>query len=639
MVGYESHAHKSCGGPGVPSPSVVSSPSCSPFPYQEPGSTQKSLGVYVHISTTNRGEHSKGGRGLTVTPTLEAYSFYRSVTGRLERLKFESQGKVRVDLHKLKRRLFYIERRLQRWRLSEEERSVLLEEREKLLRTARKLLEFVHSRSALYGDRFIMDVPAGYVRLCRLLGIDPSDVGISVWVNSSVVDLEFDDSSRSSLKLSYVSRVMASKYHPVKGISKGSQEGRRITRDLLILQELLDGFLLSSHKGKYVTANSLLPLRFFVLTPPKEVSLFIWYRIKFFDDYSALKTFKKVSAETVRSFLMYLSKKEGLSIRKGDFVPGFALNVHITGDSNPFEPHVHSHVAVPFVVYDKASKSWYRLNPLLSEEDLQKLRDLWKSRLIEAFGEVLSGETLTKEFNVYAGDRYYSLPHDYVEVLFELRYNARKMFVNYANFYERNPFREDVDLDFVRFVFGYENRTERYGFLTNLRRYLTSISVSAIQKKLEEVEEMLRLVEDELLVLDPEEFSALRRSLEEKAEALRAERDRLKSLLEDPDRAFDVLFEEAQRKAEEMLSRERITEERIIHILEGLYGKRIIGYKFVTVEEDVPLWKFLESNPSLVLLSDRHKTIDFLLFMDPYWEDPPDPEFISVGGDQNGGEP
>jgi len=582
---------------------------------QGAGSTQRSLGVYLDISTTN--DHP------TITYSPASYVFYRSVTGRLERLKFEPQGKVRVDLYKLKKRLFYIERRLSNWRVSEEEKRALREEREKLLKTAHKLLEFVTSRSTLYGDRFIMDVPTGYVKLCQLLDIDPSDVGLSVWVNSSVVDLEFEDASRSSLKLSYVSKVMAGKFHPVKGISKGSQEAKRIVRDLLSLQELLDGFLLSSHKGKYVTANSLLPVRFFVLTPPKEVSLLVWYRIKLFDDYSALKTFKKVSAETVRDFLMYLAEKEGLSFRRKDFVPGFVLNIHITGDSNPFEPHVHSHVAVPFVVYDKRSKNWYRLNPLLSEEDLQKLREIWKVKVIEAFGEVLSDETLVKEFNVYAGDRYYSLPHDYVDVLFELKYNARKMFVNYANFYERNPFREEgLDLDFVRFVFSYENRTERFGFLTNLKRYLSHLSLSVLEKRLREVSEMLEFVESDLSAVDRDKYPLLYQSLLEKAEVLKAERDRLKSLLEDPDKAFDALFEEALQNADKMLSREKITEERIISILEGLFGKRVVGYKFVTVDEMIPLHEFLESHPSLALLSDRHKTVEFMLWYDPFWEDP-----------------
>ncbi|AIU70941.1 hypothetical protein TEU_11725 (plasmid) [Thermococcus eurythermalis] len=598
-----------------------SSPSCSPSPAQTTGSTQRSLGVYLDISTTNEGEQS--GRGPTIRIPLEAYTYYRSVIGRLERLKFESQGRVKVDLYKLKKRLFWIRHRLERRDLTDEERSALELERDRLLKTSQKLLERVSSSSALYGDRFIMDVPEGYVQLCKFLGIAPSDVEISVWVNSSVVDLEFDDASRSSLKLSYVSKVMASKYHPVKGISKGSQEAKRIVRDLLILQDFLDGSLLSYHKGGYVTGNSLLPVRFFVLTLPKEVSLYIWSKLREGDD-SALKLFKKLSSRAIREFVLYLVEKEGLPVSKSNLVPGFVQNVHVTGDKNPFEPHIHSHFGVVFVVYDKASRSWYRLNPVLSEEDIEKLREIWKALVIEAFGEVLTGDTILKDFNVWVGDRYYSLPSDYVDVLFELKYNARKMFVNYANYYERRSFSEDFDEEFVRFVFSYDNRTERYGFLTNLKRYLFHLSLSAVGKRRDELLELLDRVEADLVVIDGEKFPAIYRSLIEKREAIRQELSRLESVLDNPSEAFSLLYNEIRSKVESMLSRKRITEERIVSILEGLFGKRIVGYKFVLLEEDVPLYRFLEAHRSVVLLSDRHKTVEFMLWYDPFWEDPPD---------------
>jgi len=612
---------------GTGSNVVGSSLSSSPFPSQSTDSTQKSLGVYVHISTTNEGEQS--GRGPSVQVPSEAYTYYRSVVGRLERLKFESQGQVKVDLHKLKKRLFWIKRRLERRDLMPEERSVLEAERKRLLKTSHSLLNRVSSGSALYGDRFIMDVPEGYVRLCESLGISPSDVDISVWVNSSVVDLEFDDTSRSSLKLSYVSRVMASKYHPVKGISKGSQEAKRIVRDLLVLQEFLDGFLLSYHKGGYVTGNSLLPVRFSVLTLPKEVSLYIWSKLREGDD-SALKLFKKISSQAIREFVFYLVEKEGLPVSKSNLVPGFVQNVHVTGDKNPFEPHIHSHFGVVFSVYDKASRSWYRLNPILSEEDIEKLREIWKALVVEAFGEVLTGDTISKDFNVWVGDRYYSLPQDYVDVIFELKYNARKMFVNYANYYERRSFSGDFDEEFVRFVFSYDNRTERYGFLTNLKRYLSRLSLSAIQKRRDELLEFLSRIEADLMAIDKNKFPDLYRAFVEKREAVLQELSRLESVLGNPSEAFNLLYRDIRSKVEDMLSRERITEVRIISILEGLFGKRIVGYKFVLLEEDVPLYRFLEAHRSVVLLSDRHKTVEFMLWYDPFWEDPPDVEEIQI---------
>lgn len=607
-----------------------SSPSSSPFPSQFTESTQKSLGVYVHISTTNEGEHSRSGRGITVTtPPIEAYSNYRSVTGRLERLKFESDGKVRTDLRKLMRRILWIRRRLLRRDISDDERSSLTSELQSLLQMSSKLLSLVSHRTALYGDRFVVDVPEGYVKLCRSIGINPSDVDISIFVSSAVVDLEFEDSSRSSTKLAYVDRIFAGKRHPAKGLYKGSQEAKRVVGDLLILQEFLDGLLLSYHKGDYVTSNSLLPVRAFVLTLPKEVSLYIWQQWQF-GDKSAFKLFKRVSAEAVKEFLWYLAQKNSVPAGKSHLLPGFVQNVHVTGDNDPFTPHYHSHFLVSFAVYDKRSKNWYRLNPLLDEDDIQMLRDIWKSKVIEAFGEVLCGDTLSKEFNVYVGDRYYSLPSDYVDVLFEMRYNARKMFVNYANYYERNPFTEDFDAEFVKYVFKYENRTERYGYLTNLKRYLSSISVATLQKRREELLESLEIAEGDLIGVDPDKFPLMYKAIQERIEALRKEIDRLGSLIRDPKSAFDALYKEVKAGVDRLLSRERVREERIVNILQGLFAKRVIGYKFVPLERNVPLHQFLEGVRSLVVLSDRHKTIEFMLFHNPYWEDPPDVEEIVI---------
>jgi len=606
-----------------------SSPSSSPFPSQPTDSTQKRLGVYLDISTTNDTGELLSQRGLTVNHPPEAYTFYRSVTGRLERLKFEEQGRVRVNLREIKRRLFYINRRLERWDIPDEERSALLEERSRLTQTAKHLLSFVQSHSVLYGDSFIIDVPKGYSQLLHYLGINPSDADISAWVTSSVVDIEFDDSSKSALKLAYISRVIASKYHPVKGFSKGSQEAKRLVRDFLILQKFLDGIALTYHKGGYVTANSLLPGRSFVLTAPKEVSNFIWSELRSGDD-SALKTFKLVSAKTIKDFLWYLVEKYSLPISKRDAVFGFVLNIHPTGDQNPFVPHFHSHSFVLLIVYDKKSKRWFRLNPVLTEEDLQKLREFLKANLIDAFGGVISEDTLKKDFNVYVGERYYSLPADYVDVIFELKYNARKMFVNFARHYESNSFNPNFDKEFVDFVFSYDNRTERYGFLTNLKRYLSDVSLSAIQKRRDELSEFLERIESDLSVLDPEQFPAMYNALVEKAEVIRSEISLLDSALSDSSNAFKLLYSEFLKEIEDLLSNQRITEERIINVLEGLFGKRIIGYKFIPIEEDIPLSRFLESNPSVVLLSDRHKTIEFMLFRDPFWEDPPNFDEIVI---------
>lgn len=581
------------------------------LPNHPPDSTCSTLWVYLDISPIKHSEPTHD------EVPIERYLNYRSISSRLEARGYELQGKLRLNLSEIRRRLRFIEKRLSRADISEDERKALEKEKAQLLKVSRKLLNQLNKRYPIYGDRYMVDVNEGYSELAKALNIDPEDVSISVWLNAGVVDLEFDDSSKASLKLAWVSKVKASRYHPVKGISKGARAGKRIVEDLLIMSELLENQLYSYRKGNYETVHALIPVRPIVLTAPKELSFYIWECLRAGDS-KAFKKFKKVSAKVVKSFLQFKAEREHV---KGDLEFGFVLNIHPAGDSNPFEPHFHTHVVLVLIAYDKTQNKWYRLNPIFDEKDLEKLRELWKVELIKAFGDSLSEDTKSKEFNVYVGERYFSLPVDYVSLLFELKYNARKMFVNLANYYERNDFNPVVlkeSEDFVRFLFTYENRTERFGFLKDIKRYLTPLGEGIVNKRLSEINELLSYFEFEVNLSELEGMSDdLRSKLELKLKSLKEEKEALESY------GFDYLFEEAERKAKELLSYERVTEERIIHILESLFGKTVIGYKFVVAEEDIPLWKFLDDCPdthSLMLISDRHKSVEFLLFNDLNFE-------------------
>lgn len=565
------------------------------------------LGVYLDISTTNEGHQPEDGDGVSEPFTW--YDKFKSILSRFEHEGIEKVDSFTLELREITKKLNWIDRRLSKDFLDDREREQLLSLKAKYLKFSQKLIGALSKSINLYADRFFVDVPKDYGILLKELGYSSDTLSLHVWLNKGVFEVVLDDNSSHKFDFAYISKVKAGKYHPVKGIGKGSQEAKRVLRDLLILSQLLENNLLSYRKGKHVTTHNLIPVRHVILTAPKELSYAFW-RILKGGDSSILKIFKSLTAKTLNEFLTYLASKEKVS---GRLLFGFTVNVHVTGDKNPFEPHFHSDCIVTFICFDKDKNEWFRLNPLLNEGDLTKLRELWKNNLIEAFGELLSDDTKAKDFDVWVGENYYSLPLDIAPVFFELKYASRKLFVNFANFFEVNQFDESLisDLEFVKFVFSYENRTERYGFLTNIKRYLSLSCSDIVNYRISELEELIKAIEFDLELNGDSMSENMKNALFNKLSELKAELQALKS------KGFDYLFENVKAKAEGMLSKENISKERIFNILNTFFkaqNRYIVHYDFFIEYEDIPLWEFLDSfiNEDIFILNDRHPSIEFI---------------------------
>jgi len=581
----------------------------SPSSSHPAGSSQSTLGVYVQYSTTDKGEPSKGE---ALSHSLESYHRSSSVYGKVQRDGYRQVGKLRFSYRKFWKTVSTARRELSNPNLSQSEIQSISSELAKSLAYAKGSLKLLSKRVPLYGDYYAVYVPEDYSKFLKFMGFSPDDVYASIWVTKACAHLQFDDGSTESLDFNYVSRVLASKYHPLKGIFKGSQEAKRILKDLFVLSDLLEGNLYSN-RSQSETIHNLLPLRPVVLTAPKDISQLIWNLQKIGDD-SAFKSFKKAGAKAIRRFIKYLAESE--KVPTSNLVDGFILNVHVVGDSNPFVPHYHVHALLVLAVYNKSENKWYRLKPIWGEPEIEKLRELWTEELKRAFGSLVPSH---KKLDVWAGDRYYSLPIDIASVFFEIKYNARKLFVSYAQYYAVHSFSPDdvTDSDFVKFVFSYENRTERYGFMKNVKRYLSSLCELLVSSRLSEIDELLKLAESDLILSGDTMSEKLKNSIEERIKVLREEKERLES------KGFEYLYQQAEQKAEKLLSRENITHERIINLLDTLYsaqGKRIVGYEFEVIEDDVPLWRFLDelmsvdgSPPPLILIGDRHRSVELIL--------------------------
>ena len=569
------------------------------------------LGVYLDISTVDEGHQSEDRHGDS--DTFIWFDKHKDLISRFSYEGVEKSDNLALKLREVSKKLRWIDRRLSRDDIDSEERNKLLSLRERYVKLSQKLLNILSKSVNIYADRFFVDVPKDYAKLVYELGYSSDKLALHLWFNKGVLEVFLDDNSSHKFDFAYISKVRAGKYHPAKGISKGSQEAKRVLRDLLILSEMLEGNLLSYRKGNistYVTTHNLIPIRHVILTAPKELSYAMWEIIKG-GDKSIIKVFRSVGAKTLNEFLEYLASKEKIS---GKLIFGFTGNTHPTGDKNPFEPHFHNDFIVTFICFDKKTKKWFRLNPLLNEEDLKKLRELWKNNVIAVFGELLSDDTKSKDFDVWVGDNYYSLPLDIAPVFFELKYASRKLFTNYANYFEVNDFDESSfkDKDFVKFVFDYENTTVRYGFLKDIKRYLKMSHSDLVEKRIRELERMIKDIEFDLEVNKDVMGENLRNALLDKLSELKAELEDLNL------RGFDYLFEKAKDKAGELLSKENITKERVISILNLFFkaqNKHIVSYDFFVEYEDIPFWELLDviSNNDVLILSDRHPSIEFIL--------------------------
>lgn len=578
-----------------------------------PDLAQRTLGVYVHISPSDSSGESSDVAAIGEPHPIH-YFKYRSILSRFEHNGYEELNRFALDLREIRKKIRWITKRLTKEWLSDGERQQLKNMFSRYAKLSQKLVNELSKRLPIYADRFFIDVPQGYAELVKYLGYSSDDLYLSVWLSKGTLKISLDDGSSSNLPFAYLSKVHAAKLHPAKGIHKGSKEAKRVLKDLLLLHEFLEGNLLSYRKGEHVTTHNLIPVRHYVLTAPKELSNAIWGALKS-GDKTLFKLFKKVAAKTMKEFLIYLAETERV---EGELLPAFTLNIHITGDQNPFEPHFHADIVAVHVIYDKATNRWFRLKPILDEDDLEQLRALWKKNLINTFAFLISGDTKQKEFNVWVGDQYYSVPTDLSSLLFVIRYAARKMFVNFANFFERNEFDPSLitDPEFVKFVFEYENRLERYGFLKNTHSYLSKLGDKVVEMKVKEIRALLDFAESDLMLNHDTMSEALRKSLEAKIEALRDELEHLER------EGFEYLYRKAEEKAERLLSNENLTQERIISLLDTIFemqGKRIVGYEFHIEEEDIPLWQFLDeleqSGVGVVLLSDRHRSLGFI-FLD-----------------------
>ncbi len=639
----------------------------SPSPSMTPpstGSSSSPSGFMFNIPQQQGGFLEGGTVGSEVSYD-SSYGLNSSVYGRSVSFGYSRVGFKRLNLRKLVLRVEAIQKRLVSPNLSANERVRLRRELSRLLAQAGPLVKMLKKWRVVYGDYHAVYVPDGYRYLVDALGL--GNISASVFVDVGRLYVEFDDGSSDVFEIAYVSKVFASKYHPLRAIQKGSQEARRVLNDLLALASVLDGVMVSP-RGDRLTTHNVLSAREVILTVPKDLSWKIWYSL-LNGDASLYLAFKRAGSRTIRRFIRYLADREvngGLSSKGGRgkkkllslsaVVDGFVENVHPVGDRNPFEPHFHYQAFVPLVVFDKVNKRWYRLNPMWGLPVIRKLKEIWHEELVRAFGDELVPDNPNK-LNVWVGDSYYNLPDDADAVFFVLKYASRKLFTAFSEYYSKNAFnlgelrgREE----FVKFVFAYSNRTERYGFLRDVWRYIGLTIVDKLRleiSKLEEersnlhmdlefvsdddvrgeIEARLSKVNERLskFVDAYERVIPLMEELERISADDKEVRKRLVSELKTVSSAVVGLLRESSDDASGDLGYRDIVRKRILRFVGALFevkGKHVVNYAFDIDEYELSIGVYLDRiasyvdrPPPMLLIGDRGRVVRLFMMEHSGW--------------------
>jgi len=258
----------------------------------------------------------------------------------------------------------------------------------------------------------------------------------------------------------------------------------------------------------------------FLFTLPEEVSdfaylLFLIGGVEIFEKF--IKDLKDALVRTLYRLVWYQLRRDAPDVA-GDrfvyrkfrdrFVVSALVNIHLTHSfhvksldiddyelllvdeneyrrrrsgrqSDVFAPHIHFHVLLPNFVYDKHSGLFIRLDFYYDNEIVRRY---WKSevlRVVRRYNKYVYESVYSKEFAA-GTDKAWKLDNEkaFGEVFHFIKYSHRSPVYDILLYFEFNNDKETLesvferyDLDWLRYVTSYSNRTYPYGVFANPGRY------------------------------------------------------------------------------------------------------------------------------------------------------------------------
>jgi hypothetical protein len=325
--------------------------------------------------------------------------------------------------------------------------------------------------------------------------------------------------------------VWAGRYHPRYGYAHDVEYASRKVDELRQIVRQLRGRLYGFRRDDYhfnketfelearwegvkLLRQNTVYVNRFLFTLPDDVNDFLYFLFRIDESlyHKFVSDLRQAVVRTLYRVVGYQLRRDGYDV-VGDvyrqlrdrFVVSALVNVHITHSfhvrgidyellavdedeyrrrrggrhSDVFESHHHFHVLLPNFVYDKQNGVFIRIDFFYDNE---VVRRYWKSevlRVVRKYNKYVYESIRSKEF-VAGTDRAWKLDGGkaFEEVFHFIKYSHRSPVSDIILYFEFNNDKETLesvfekyDLDWLRYVVSYSNRTYPYGIFANPKRY------------------------------------------------------------------------------------------------------------------------------------------------------------------------
>jgi hypothetical protein len=312
----------------------------------------------------------------------------------------------------------------------------------------------------------LINPPKGFVEFIQKL-LDYDEVSAQIITSAEVEGFYkvFCEEGRHIVYYPKISNM--GKLNPYRKHKIAKRSSSRIVKSLLKLAEFLQDKI---RKGVYLICLEL--------TFPKEFS------------YQLLDDFYGTIEGAKACFKDFYSWLKSSKLRDKNEELGLSANLHLWSTKNPFEPHIHFHINIVNLIWNRAEEKFIRFNPKLDVDELQRV---WK--------DILHKHGIETPANVDVHVRFIQICNKWEnknDLFRRFRYCQRSVILDFCRYFEENEFDESLlsNKEYLLNLISYVNRRIQYGWL----RYINRIVKRLGEIRAEELDDFTE--EEERLILE-----------------------------------------------------------------------------------------------------------------------------------------
>ena len=314
----------------------------------------------------------------------------------------------------------------------------------------------------------LVNPPKGFVEFIQKL-LDYDEVSAKI-ITSAEIEGYYEVFCGEGRHIVYYPKISnMGKFNPYRKHKTARRSSSRFVKALLKLAEFLQDVI---RKGIYNICIEL--------TYPKSFSY------KLYDDFY---TPQRIANECFKEFYEWL--KSSLLKSENEEL-GLCQNLHLWSTKNPFEPHLHHHINMANLIWNRSEKKFIRFSPMLNVDEL---RSVWK--------EILQKRGIETPENVDVRIRFIPINNEWRnknDLFRRFRYCSRSVVLDFCRFFEENEFSDDLlsNKEYLINLLFYVNRRVNYGWF----RYINRILKLLDEIRAEEMDDFTK--EEELILKDLE---------------------------------------------------------------------------------------------------------------------------------------